>query len=200
MSSAPVDLIIGVLSLHGVGLVLIYRFAREHGKNWSDAFGFTSRWRGALFWGAFGAIASYAMIWFLQILISVILQRFRVEPHEQTVVDVLRHTTGWTQLIILGIATVLIVPPAEEMLFRGILYPAIKEAGFPRMAWWITSLLFGAIHMNAATFIPLTFLAVILIWLYEETGNLLAPIVTHAGFNAVNFAMLVWQEKFPHSP
>ena len=49
----------------------------------------------------------------------------------------------------------LLAPVAEELLFRGILYPAIKQAGFPRLALWGTSLLFAAMHMNLVTFVPL---------------------------------------------
>ena len=55
----------------------------------------------------------------------------------------------------LGAAAVLLAPVAEEMLFRGILYPAIKQAGYPRLALWGTSLLFAAVHMNLVTFVPL---------------------------------------------
>jgi membrane protease YdiL (CAAX protease family) len=42
-------------------------------------------------------------------------------------------------------------------------------------------------------FVPLLFMAVILTFLYETTENLLAPIVTHALFNATNFALLLRQ-------
>jgi membrane protease YdiL (CAAX protease family) len=80
------------------------------------------------------------------------------------------------------------------MLFRGILYPAVKQFGYPRLALWSTSLLFAAIHMNAVTFVPLATLALILTALYEWTDNLLAPIAAHVLFNALNFAMLLMQQ------
>ena len=59
------------------------------------------------------------------------------------------------------------------------------------MALWGTSLLFALTHANAMTFVPLTFLAVVLVLLYEATDNLLAPILTHSLFNAANFVFLV---------
>ena len=47
---------------------------------------------------------------------------------------------------------------------------------------------------------PLLLLALVLTWLYEQTGNLLAPILAHATFNALQFAifylMPVAMEKF----
>ena len=44
---------------------------------------------------------------------------------------------------------------------------------------------------------PLTFLAVILVFLYETTNNLLSPIITHTLFNGLNYAYLVWQMRHP---
>jgi membrane protease YdiL (CAAX protease family) len=49
--------------------------------------------------------------------------------------------------------------------------------------------------MNLAVFVPLTFLAVILVWVYESTGNLLAPIAVHCVFNAANFVALYSQQN-----
>ena len=80
------------------------------------------------------------------------------------------------------------------MLFRGILYPTIKQAGFPKLSLWLTSLAFAAIHLNAVTFLPLLVLSLLLTFLYEKTNNLLAPITTHAVFNAVQFVWLYLQQ------
>ena len=38
--------------------------------------------------------------------------------------------------------------------------------------------------------LPLTVLAVVLVWLYEKTGSIIAPIIMHATFNAINFALI----------
>ena len=84
---------------------------------------------------------------------------------------------------------------AEELFFRGMLYPAIKQAGFPRLAVWGVSLLFALVHFNLVSFVPLFVLAILLTLLYEHTDNLLAPIAAHALFNALNFGMLYLFEK-----
>jgi membrane protease YdiL (CAAX protease family) len=108
------------------------------------------------------------------------------------------------QLVALGIATIILAPVAEEILFRGVLYPTIKQHGFPRAALWGTSVLFALIHFNVAIFVPLLLLALLLVWLYEKTDNLLAPIAAHATFNAVNFAMFFLMKdvapKIPAQP
>ena len=81
-------------------------------------------------------------------------------------------------------------PICEELLFRGVIYPSLRDLGHPRLAIAASSHLFAAIHGSLALMLPLTVLAVILVWLYEKTGSIVTPILMHAAFNAVNFAMI----------
>jgi membrane protease YdiL (CAAX protease family) len=115
---------------------------------------------------------------------------FHLQPEEQPSVHALRVAVSWWNRVALGTAAILLAPVAEEILFRGILYPAIKQAGFPRLALWGTSVLFALVHVNLVTFVPLAVLALVLTALYERTNNLLAPITAHAMFNALNFLTL----------
>jgi hypothetical protein len=92
---------------------------------------------------------------------------------------------------------VFVAPLAEEIVFRGILYPTIKQAGFPRTAWWVTSLFFGAIHLNWVAFVPLTVFSLLLIYIYEKTGSLWASITAHSLFNFTSFAMLMVTASWP---
>ena len=96
-------------------------------------------------------------------------------------------------LIFFVVMAVVVAPIAEEILFRGILYPAVKQLGHPRVAVIGTALLFALFHVNLLTFASLTAVALALIALYEFTDNLLAPITAHAVFNASNLIMLFWQ-------
>jgi hypothetical protein len=66
---------------------------------------------------------------------------------------------------------VVIAPVAEEFIFRGMLYPFVKQLGWPRLAWFGVSFLFALIHLDAAAFVPLFLLALALTWLYEKTDN-----------------------------
>ena len=95
-------------------------------------------------------------------------------------------------LIFFVVMSVAVAPIAEEILFRGILYPAIKQIGHPLLAAIGTALLFALFHVNLLTFASLTVVALGLIALYEFTDNLLAPITAHAVFNASNLVMLIW--------
>ena len=103
-------------------------------------------------------------------------------------------TVTWLDRAVMGVVAIGIAPVGEELLFRGILYPAIRQAGFPGVALWGTSLLFAAIHVNLGIFVPLLLLALVLAQLYERTGNLLASFAAHVLFNAFNFVRFFYLE------
>lgn len=179
--------VVGTLSFQGAALLLVGWFLREHRIGWREAFGFRIAGAGrAVLLGLLLAGLAVAF----QLGYVALLSHLQFNPEEQHIVQVLRLRNTLGERIYLGAVTIVLVPLAEEMLFRGILYPTIKQLGFRRTALWSTALLFAAIHLNLASFLPLTLLAVALALLYEKTDNLLAPITAHAGFNAMNFVML----------
>lgn len=76
---------------------------------------------------------------------------------------------------------------AEEMLFRGALQPAVG-------LYW-ASLIFGACHFLPRKELALWSVYAIVMglafgWLYEWTGQLLAPIVAHTVVNGINLPRL----------
>jgi membrane protease YdiL (CAAX protease family) len=185
--------IVAALSFQGAGLILVARFLSEHQVNWAEAFGFSNQWRKAVLLGMLVALIFLPLGWGLQqvsALVMTHLPGFKIEPEEQLPIHILRVSMSWAGRITLGATAILLAPVAEEMLFRGILYPAIKQAGYPRFALWGTVIMFAAVHMNLVTFLPLAVLALVLTALYERTNNLLAPIAAHALFNALNFVTL----------
>ncbi len=94
----------------------------------------------------------------------------------------------------------LIAPFIEEFLFRGYFYPVLKRAAGPVPAAIVISLLFGAIHYNAAGFPVLTVLALALTLAYEWSGSILVPIFMHAFFNTTMLALIWWQTRSGATP
>jgi membrane protease YdiL (CAAX protease family) len=186
-------LIIGTLSFHGMALVLTNTFLGEHQIAWPDAFGFNSpRLARSFLLAIVVGIAILPIIWSLGQLSARIMTSLNVDPEAQETVQTLKSSASIELKMLIGVLAVVIAPVGEEIIFRGVLYPTIKQRGYPRLAFWGTSILFAAIHSNAMIFLPLTFLAVILTLLYETTNNLLAPIVTHSLFNLANFFWLIY--------
>lgn len=189
-------MIVGVLSFQGAALALVWRFVREHEMSWAEAFGFRNRWGRALLLGVLVVFMFFPLGQLLQLLSIKLLTWLDLDLTAQSAVEVLRSVRRGPELVGFVLITVGLVPLAEELVFRGILYPAIKSAGFPRLALWGTSALFAAIHFNLAIFPPLLLLALVLAWLYEKTDNLLATIAAHSLFNAANLGLFFLSEEF----
>ena len=132
----------------------------------------------------------------LALLTSQLIQAFGDQVEPQKLVTLIAEESAKKEniptLIFFVVMAVVVAPIAEEILFRGILYPAIKQIGYPRLAAIGTAFLFALFHVNLLTFASLTVVALGLIALYEFTDNLLAPITAHAVFNASNLVMLIW--------
>jgi membrane protease YdiL (CAAX protease family) len=193
----PVNVLVmlaGTLMYQGVTLVMIGVFLRLHKLTWSEAFGFTTqRLVRTLVLAALATAIVLPLAMALGEVSRIILESVGKHAEVQESVKALQTTETFQQQVYFAIVTVFVAPFVEEVMFRGILYPTVKQLGFPKFALWSTSLFFAFSHFNAMAFVPLLFMAAILTFLYETTENLLAPIVTHALFNATNFALLLRQ-------
>lgn len=83
------------------------------------------------------------------------------------------------QLIALGV----VVPLAEELMFRGIMFRRYREnQGFFYSALW-SSLFFSFMHTNGTQMIYTFFLGVLLCYLYDRFGSFKAPAALHIAVN-----------------
>jgi membrane protease YdiL (CAAX protease family) len=134
--------------------------------------------------------------WGLQTLSDYAMHLAHMKPQEQVAVQELQEPSlNVAEKVVMGVIAIVFAPIVEEALFRGLLYPAIKQLGHPRLALWVSSALFAAVHFNMVTFVPLMAFALVLVYLYETFQNLLAPIVAHSLFNAANYFLLNYQDQ-----
>ncbi len=186
----------GTFSFQVALLFLIRNFLKENHLGWSAAFGF----RDPGLWKGIALGAGLAML-VLPVNVGLIwvsqkgMEWRSIQPVVQQTIETLRSRTEFQDRFLLAFLAIVMAPLSEELLFRGILYPAIKQAGLPNMALWGTSILFALTHANMMTFLPLTLLALTLTLLYEHTGNLLAPIVAHSLFNTANFVWVLLEPQ-----
>ena len=193
--------VMGFLSVQGLALIWISMFVSEHDLTWAEAFGFRQAPDRSVAL-AVGTMV-FALPFALVVLgggISLLYHLLDSTPQTQVTVSFIKnHPPAW-QLVVMGFTAIVLAPVAEEALFRGVLYTALRQRGYRRLAVWGNAMLFALIHFNIAAIVPLIFLALVWTWLYERTGNLLAPIAAHMTFNAVNFALLTiklptWLDK-----
>jgi len=172
----------------GATLAFVWRLVREHGIGWSGLFGFANDRNRAMMTGVLVATIFFPVGLGLKMIVSLVLASLGIDVKEQTAVELLNRASS-AELMAMFVAAVVLAPLAEEFLFRGVLYPVIKHAGFPKLALWGTSVLFAVIHVNLVTLLPLLVLAIVLVQLYERTNNLLATITAHTTFNVLNFGL-----------
>lgn len=193
-----VSMIIITISFHVAALFWIHNFLKEENISWRDAFGFSSKNpKRTIVLGIVVSIVVLPVAWGLQQLTAWAMTSSNLHPESQQVVQEMQKigASPWQQ-IYLAFVALIAAPIVEEMLFRGILYPTIKRAGYPKLALWGTSILFSLTHQNVPAFLALVFFAMILTLLYEETGNLLAPILAHSCFNTANFILLLFAKHY----
>lgn len=89
-------------------------------------------------------------------------------------------------------------PLVEELIFRGVLYPALQRAIGMVGAVAIVTVLFAGIHVfqyfdNFAVVAVITMLSLTLTLLRARTGRLLPSFVLHLVFNGIQAAFLILQ-------
>jgi membrane protease YdiL (CAAX protease family) len=183
--------LLATLGFQGATWVLMTGFFGQHLVHWRAALGFRGpQLPRALLTAVVVTLLILPAVWLLQYLSVLALTRLGWPPEEQVAVALISGARSWWMRIYLGVFAVVLAPVAEEFIFRGVLYPFVKQLGSPRCAWFGISALFALIHLDAGTLVPLFVLALALTWLYEKTDNLLAPITAHSLFNVANLILL----------
>ncbi|WP_276259550.1 CPBP family intramembrane glutamic endopeptidase [Haloglomus litoreum] len=102
-----------------------------------------------------------------------------------------------TLLAVMIPASILVVGPAEELLFRGTIQKYLRERFAATGAILGAGLLFAVVHVptlvvTSGPSAALSLGVILLVglsfgWLYERTGSLVAAMVAHGGYNALIF-------------
>jgi membrane protease YdiL (CAAX protease family) len=193
------NVLLGTLSMQGATWILMFIFLRLHEVDWRDAFGLREpNLTRSLLLTAGILLPILVVIWPLQNLSILLLMKLGYPPENQRAVEMLLDAQSNWALGYFVFFAVVIAPVAEEFVFRGMLFPLVRQLGGPKLAWIGVSLLFALIHFDAAIFVPLFVLALIFTWLYEKTGCLAAPVLAHSLFNAANLILLIVVDKLGH--
>lgn len=85
-------------------------------------------------------------------------------------------------------AVVVAAPVAEELLFRRLWFPALRQRYGVAVGIAASACLFAAMHGEAQAFVPLATLGAGFAWLYHRTRSLVGCTVAHALNNALAVA------------
>jgi membrane protease YdiL (CAAX protease family) len=90
-------------------------------------------------------------------------------------------------------------PLAEELFFRGFLYPSIRDRFGVAAGAVVSSLLFASVHPGLPNQMATFVLGLVFCLVYERAGTLVAPVVAHAVFNMTQLAIVIAM-RFAGSP
>ena len=139
----------------------------------------------AIGWGTVFGFASLPPVGMIIAANDALCRAFGLHPSEQPIAELFVTTDSPALLALLAVFATVIAPLFEEFMFRGFVYPAVKQ----RLGTWrglaLVSAAFALSHLHAPSFVPLFVLAIGLGLAYEWTGSLLAPVTMHALFNTI---------------
>lgn len=177
------------LLFYGGLAFLAARFLKEQGLSWQEGFGIQwGQWPSLALPVILAAIAGWLCANQLAKASAFLIREWTGrEPEIQKMVQLLRETPSIFQLLSIALTALIAAPVVEEILFRGVLYPALSQYWGRTVGILGNSILFGVIHGHWGNLISLIFLGALWTLLYQRTRNLLAPILAHFLFNLINF-------------
>ncbi len=102
----------------------------------------------------------------------------------QDTVKLLQESKDPLVLGLMAAAAVIVAPLCEEVVFRGYFYPVLKKFAGVWPAAICSALVFAAAHGNLTALLPLFIFGGLLVFIYEKTGSIWAPIAVHFCFNS----------------
>ena len=110
---------------------------------------------------------------------------------QQGIVDIFEETSSAIAIAGLALVAVVLVPIAEELVFRAGLFRvlAAKYGRWPGIL--ISSAVFAAIHMSWLGFAPLFGLGIVFCLAYERSRNIAVPMIAHGLFNLNSILLIV---------
>jgi len=88
------------------------------------------------------------------------------------------------------VSIVFLVPMAEEVLFRGLLFGALQKWLSARSTILVTAALFALVHMQATYIIPLFWVGLLCGWTRHKSGSLGIPMMIHVLNNGISLALI----------
>jgi hypothetical protein len=194
--NSPANILLATLSFHGATWFLIFIFLKQHAVNWRDALGLrNANLQKSLLLAAGVLVLVLPIILGLEQFSVLVLKKIGWPLANEPAVDLIVNADSLWLRVYLAFFAIVLAPVAEEFMFRGVLFPYIKQLGYPKLAWLGVSFLFALIHVNAPTLLPLFAFALVLTWLYQKTDCLLASIAAHSLFNTANLIILFSQQS-----
>ena len=162
-----------------------------------------SLWRYQLGWGELGLRPFDRSFWWLPLVAAaaahvgvlayalVLIVLGAEAPRQEGLEELFKSRAV---LPLAGVATLLAAPVAEEIFFRGFIFPGLLRPFGLVGAMAASGFLFALFHVTGsetvALVLPFGLIGMLFAWIYYRTGSLWPSIATHLLFNLVSFVLL----------
>lgn len=136
-----------------------------------------------IFYGIVTYIAAVPILLTILIAVSAISDVFNYTSKEQAVVTLFMRENNVKFLVYTILFAAIIGPIIEELFFRGFMYNALKKHVGIFWSAVVTASVFASLHAHAVGFVPIMVLGLLLVYLYEKTGTLVASMTVHVMHN-----------------
>ncbi|OHB36475.1 MAG: hypothetical protein A2Y08_01070 [Planctomycetes bacterium GWA2_40_7] len=154
--------------------------------------GFTTRnWKSDVIIGLKHYLIVLPVIIIAGVVVDFVLRMFGIAPEQQDIINKILNEDSFGVLAFMFFFGMLAAPVVEELLFRGFLQTAVRTTFGKLKAILISGFLFALIHLNAHVFLQIFILGLLLAYLFEKTGALIAPITVHVCHNTATLAFLI---------
>lgn len=153
--------------------------------------GWRTTWRDVPAGLAIGVACQYVLVPLVTLPVFLLSDADR-DALEEPARELTDKATG-AGVLVLVLVVVVMAPLAEEVFFRGLLQRTLARSWPIWPAMIVTSLAFGASHLQALQFPALAAFGLVLSYLAHRTGRLGLNTWAHVGFNATTVVVLLAQ-------
>ncbi|MDD2619979.1 MAG: type II CAAX endopeptidase family protein [Syntrophomonadaceae bacterium] len=142
-------------------------------------------------YGLLGGILLMSLV----LLLGLIVSYLQPEVAPQVFEEMLRSAGGTAGFAIIFFIGAVMAPFAEELYYRGMIYPVFRNYLGPFGGAVVAGLLFGAAHWDLWRTLPLAVGGALLCYIYEKTGSIWVSILAHGVWNGI-MSMVVYFSIF----
>ncbi|MGE5397339.1 MAG: lysostaphin resistance A-like protein [Chitinophagales bacterium] len=141
-----------------------------------------------LIWGFGGGLIVFFLVTGFGAIIRLLNPNLAAQPVE----DIISQVTGVGAAVVLFICIVM-QPLAEEMLFRGMIYPVMRHGIGIVWGTVASGILFGLTHGDLWRLLPLSIGGVGLAYLFERSKTIYVPWIAHGLWNGIMAIMVLYR-------
>lgn len=124
-------------------------------------------------------------------VVDFVLRAFGIQPEQQDILNNILAEDSLGVLAFMVFFGMFAAPIVEELIFRGFLQSAVRITCDKLQTVLISGFVFALIHWNAHVFLQIFILGLLLAYLFEITGSLIAPITVHICHNTTTLVFLI---------